>query len=107
MKNTLFATLICLLVFSSCSKNNDSNNITSDLKGTIYYKWTTEGILKVSFPSLTGGSFIQDDTKLNSFDISRDGQLRLTAVNVATLGKDNVQFTLSNNSNGNIVNQFI
>ncbi|RZM19740.1 MAG: hypothetical protein EOO88_37205 [Pedobacter sp.] len=106
MKNTLFAALLCLLLFSSCSKSDDSNNGTSDLKGTIYYKWATQGILKVSFPSLTGGSFIQDDTKLNSYDISRDGQLRLTAVNVATLGNDNVQFTLSNNANSTIVNQF-
>lgn len=103
----LFTSLICLLLFSSCSKNNDANNPTSDLKGTIYYKWATEGILKVTFPSKTGGSFIQDDTKLNSFDVSRDGQLRLTGVNIATVGNDNVQFTLSNNSNGSILNQFV
>ena len=106
MKNTLFISLLCVLLFMSCAKSNDSNNTTSDLKGTIYYKWATEGILKVSFPSANGGAFIQDDTKLNSYDISRDGQYRLTAVNVATLGNDNVQFTLSNNATGSIVNQF-
>ncbi|RYG15127.1 MAG: hypothetical protein EOO07_16110 [Chitinophagaceae bacterium] len=110
MNKFLFAAIAGLLLFSSCSKDNSTNSANgypSNLTGTIYYNWATEGVLKVTFPLATEGSFIQDDTKLNSFDISRDGQYRLTAVNAATVGNDNVQFTISNNSTGSIINQFI
>ena len=110
MNKFLFAAIAGLLLFSSCSKDNSTNSASgypSDLTGTIYYTWATEGVLKVTFPLATGGSFIQDDTKLNNFDISRDGQYRLTAVNAATVGNDNVQFTMSNNSTESIINQFI
>lgn len=110
MKKILFAVLISTFLLPSCSKDktgNGLNGFPADLAGTIYYKWATEGIVKVTLPSATGGSFISDDTKLNSFDISRDGQLRLTAVNASTVGNDNVQFTLSNHNTGSIVNQFI
>ncbi|SOD20197.1 hypothetical protein [Pedobacter xixiisoli] len=110
MKKALFFALAFTFLFSSCSKDdggNNSNGFPSDLTGTIYYKWATEGIIKVSLPSATGGSFISDDTKVNSYDVSRDGQLRLIAVNASTVGNDNVQFTLSNNATGSVVNQFI
>lgn len=108
MKHILSAALISLALCSSCKgkSNGATGNYPSDLSGTIYYKWATEGIIKVSFPSGTTGAFIQDDTKLNSFDISRDGQYRLTAVNAATVGNDHVRFTLSNNSTGAIINEF-
>ncbi|MCG2616539.1 hypothetical protein LZZ85_19720 [Terrimonas sp. NA20] len=110
MKLVLSVILISLTLCSACDKSKSkgsTDSFPSDLSGTIYYKWATEGIIKVSFPSATGGTFIQDDTKLNSFDISRDGQYRLTAVNAATLGNDNVKFTLSNNSSGAIINEFV
>lgn len=115
MKNILFFTLFISLLLFSCSKHDGPDNgggngrggYPNDLTGTIYYKWATEGILKVSFPSAIGGSFIEDDTKLNSFDISRDGQYRLTAFNASTVGNDNVRFTLSNSTNGSIVHEFI
>ena len=110
MKN-LF-TILCIVLLVSCSNDNGSDMDTApsgypaDLGGTIYYKWATDGILKVSLPSATGGSFIQDDTKLNSFDVSRDGKYRLTATNASTLGNYVVKFTLSNMNNGSIVKEF-
>lgn len=110
MKN-LFS-ILCFVLLVSCSSDNGSDINTSpnsyppDLTGTIYYKWATEGILKVTFPSATGGSFIGDDSKLNSFDVSRDGKYRLTATNASTLGNYVVKFTLNNMDNGSIVNEF-
>lgn len=100
--------LLGTLLFA-CTKEkgtNDAGNYPSNLKGTIYYKWATEGIISVDFPSGTGGSFIQNDSRVNSFDISRDGKLRLTAVNASTLGNYVVKFTLSNQSDGSIVQEF-
>ena len=114
MKNQLkflWAMLLLPFVFS-CSKDNSNDGgskpgvYPQNLTGTIYYKWATEGILKLTLPSAVGGSFIQDDTKLNSFDISRDGKYKLTAVNASTLGNYVVKFTLSNMSDGSIVNEF-
>ncbi|WP_157278967.1 PD40 domain-containing protein [Olivibacter sitiensis] len=112
MKNILYSLLFSLSLFA-CSKDdghdNGGNNdgYPSDLTGTIYYKWATEGILRVTFPSATGGSFIEDDTRLNSFDVSRDGQYRLTAVNASTVGNNDVRFTLSNSESGSVVHEFI
>lgn len=104
--------LLCVLLLVSCSSDNNTDNTSApnsyppDLAGTIYYKWATEGILKVSLPSATGGSFIADDTKLNSFDVSRDGNYRLTAINASTVGNYVVKFTLSNMENGSTVHEF-
>lgn len=108
MKKLIVAFFVLLLMYS-CSKDDSSENdrYPNDLAGTIYYKWATEGVLKVTFPSATGGSFIEDDTKLNSFDVSRDGKYRLTAVNASTLGNYNVRFTLSNSADGSIVHEFL
>lgn len=112
MRNILLLSLISFLLFA-CSKTEEPNNgngaggYPTDLTGTIYYKWATEGILKVTFPLATGGSFIEDDTRLNNFDISRDGQYRLTAINASTIGNNDVRFTLSNIVNGSIVHEFI
>lgn len=104
--------ILTFFVFVACSKDggDDSGGSTvypSALKGTIYYDWATEGILKMSLPDGTGGYFIPDDTKLNNFDISRDGQWKLTAVNASTFGQYDVRFTISDMNNGNIVEEFI
>ncbi|WP_126973946.1 TolB-like translocation protein [Gynurincola endophyticus] len=97
-----------LLLTTSCSKNdneNGNNHYPSSLRGTIYYKWATQGILKMSFPGGEGGAFM-DDSKLNNFDVSRDGKFKLTAHNASTIGNYPVQFTLSNLSDNAIVEQF-
>lgn len=104
---------ICfLLFFSTCSKENndipDGETLyPSALKGTIYYDWATEGILKISLPDGIGGSFIPDDSKLNNFDISRDGKLKLTVINASSVGQYDIRFTLSDITNGSIVEEFI
>lgn len=101
--------IFTLLVFTCCSKDNAGGSSTypSLLKGTIYYDWATEGILKISLPDGTGGSFIPDDSKLNNFDISRDGKWKLTAVNASTYGQYDVRFTISDMNSGKIVEEFI
>lgn len=101
-----------LLMFVACSKDvdDDSGGTTiypAELKGTIYYDWATEGILKISLPDGVGGSFIPDDAKLNNFDISRDGKWKLTSVNASTFGQYDVRFTISDMNSGNIVEEFI
>ncbi|QNL51650.1 PD40 domain-containing protein [Olivibacter sp. SDN3] len=121
MKTCRFGVYITSLLLSffilSCSKDSDTqpdgdgaggeNFYPQDLTGTIYYDWATEGIIKVELPSGTGGSFIPDKGKLNSFDVSKDGKYRLTAVNASTLGQYDVRFTLSNLKDGGIVEEFI
>lgn len=101
-----------LFLFVACSKDVDGDRDVTEiypeeLKGTIYYDWATEGILKINLPDGVGGSFIPDDAKLNNFDISRDGKWKLTSVNASTLGKYDVRFTISDMNSGNIVEEFI
>ena len=103
---------ICFL-FVGCSKDenngegNPDGSYPSEMKGTIYYDWATEGILKISLPDGTGSSFIPNDSKLNNFDISRDGKTKLTVVNASTLGQYDVRFTISDINNGNVIEEFI
>lgn len=105
---------LCLLLFLfSCSKKDGdtgspgNSRYPASLTGTIYYDWATEGILQVQLPSGTGGSFIPDNTKLNSFDASRDGKYRLTSFSASSLGNNNLRFTLGNLKDGSIVHEFI
>ncbi|GGH14484.1 hypothetical protein FAZ19_07430 [Sphingobacterium alkalisoli] len=112
-KTNLSLVVVFLMLLSACSKDNDGgpdggdNGYPSAVKGTIYYDWATEGILKVSLPEGVGSAFIPDDSKLNNFDISRDGKYKLTVVNEQTLGDYPIRFTLSDISNGSIVEEFI
>lgn len=113
MKEILLGCIVSVaLLFAACSKEGGGDDLPngsgypSTLRGTIYYDWATEGILKMSLPDGIGGSFIPDDSKLNNFDISKDGQYKLTAMNASTLGNYKVTFTLSNMANGSIVEQF-
>ncbi|MEN5376575.1 hypothetical protein [Sphingobacterium kitahiroshimense] len=112
-KTNLLLIAIYLMLLTACSKDNNSkpdggeNGYPSALKGTIYYDWATEGILKVSLPDAVGSTFIPDNSKLNNFDISRDGKYKLTVVNEQTLGKYPIRFTLSDIANGGIVEEFV
>lgn len=101
-----------LMLLTACSKDNNGpdggdNGYPSALTGTIYYDWATEGILKVSLSDGVGSTFIPDKSKLNNFDISRDGRYKLTVVNEQTLGKYPIRFTLSDITNGSIVEEFV
>jgi len=111
MKTTIKLCLLALLL-GSCKKNGEEGgqqnaHYPSSLNGTIYYDWATEGILQVQLPSGDGGSFIPDDTKLNSFDVSRDGKYRLTSYSASSVGNNDVRFTLSNLKDGSIVHEFV
>lgn len=115
MKKLILSVGICMysiLIFVACSKgeNEDIDGSAiypSTLQGTIYYDWATEGVLKMSLPDGTGGSFIPDDSKLNNFDISRDGKWKLTVVNASTLEQYDIRFTISDINNGSIAEEFI
>lgn len=106
--------ILCCILSASCSKDADgtgddgsgAGKYPADLKGTIYYDWATEGILQISLPDGTGGAFLPSDSKRNNVDISRDGKLKLTAVNASTIGNYKVKFTLSNMADGSVVEQF-
>lgn len=115
MKNFATKAAICIftvLIFAACSKDEGDENwqggkYPSELKGTIYYDWATEGILKITLPQGTGGAFLPDDTKLNNFDISRDNKSKLTVVNASTLGQYDILFTISDIHTGDIHEEFI
>ncbi|GHE23403.1 hypothetical protein GCM10017764_03710 [Sphingobacterium griseoflavum] len=97
---------------AGCSKDDSSGNgftngYPNSLSGTIYYDWATEGILKMSLPDGTGGAFIPDNSKLNNFDISRDGRMKLSVINASTLGQYDVRFTTGNMADGSIIDEFI
>jgi len=109
---SILITICCFFLGCSKEENNGGDNradglYPTELKGTIYYDWATEGILKISLPDGTGGSFIPDDSKLNNFDISRDGKTKLTVVNASTLGQYDVRFTISDINTGAVVEEFI
>ncbi|WP_437918796.1 hypothetical protein [Sphingobacterium sp. LRF_L2] len=113
IRTTIGLCILCFLFFVACSKDdgNDVGGVNgmypADLKGTIYYNWASEGILKISLPDGTGSSFIPDDSKLNNIDVSRDGKWKLTVVNASTIGQYDVRFTISDINNGNVVEEFI
>lgn len=111
-KTNLLLIVVYLMLLTACSKDNNgpddgNNGYPSALKGTIYYDWATEGILKVSLPDGVGSAFIPDNSKLNNFDISWDGKYKLTVVNEQTVGKYPIRFTLSDIANGSIVEEFV
>lgn len=100
--------------FIGCSKDENKGDDSrlegiypKEMKGTIYYDWATEGILKIRLPDGSGGSFIPDNSKLNNFDISRDGRRKLTVVNASTLGKYDIRFTISDINTGSVQEDFI
>lgn len=114
MKTSLSISMIMvfLMLLSACSKEKNGpdggeNGYPSALSGTIYYDWASEGILKVSLPDGIGSAFIPDNSKLNNFDISRDGKYKLTVVNEQTLGKYPIRFTLSDIATGSIIEEFV
>lgn len=112
-----FMTYMCLLLFlSACSKDNEGvgddalpgqNGYPSTLQGAIYYDWATEGILKMSLPDGVGSSFIPENSKLNNFDISRDGKWKLSVVDAGSVGKYDIRFTISAINDGSVVEEFI
>ena len=104
----LFAIVICVACSKDAAEGSGPGGLYPlGLKGTIYYKWASEGILKISLPDGTGGSFIQDDSKLNNVDISRDGKWKLTVVNASRIYHDDVRFTISDINDGSVVEEFI
>lgn len=113
MKRIALGLIGCIsLLFVGCTKDSDDdlsdgNSYPSSLQGMIYYDWATEGILKMSLPDGTGGSFIPDDSKLNNFDVSYDGKWKLTVVNASTIGQYDIRFTISDINNGSVVEEFI
>lgn len=112
MTYSLVVCFFTILFFSGCSKDeleeyNGEDMYPSELKGTIYYKWATQGVLKISLPDGTGGSFIPNDSKLNNFDISRDGKTKLNVINASTLGQYDVRFTISDINTGSVIEEFI
>ncbi|MCL7986939.1 hypothetical protein M8998_03180 [Sphingobacterium sp. lm-10] len=100
------------LSLTACSKSDgigddDTGGSLNNLSGTIYYDWATEGILRFTMPSGSGGAFIPDNRKLNNFDVSRDGAERLTVVNESTLGVYPIRFTISNMSDNATLENFV
>jgi len=104
--------ILLIFFFSACSKNEEvkpdgENGYPSTLKGTIYYDWATEGILKITLPDGVGSAFIPDNSKLNNFDVSRDGKHKLTVVDEQTLGQYPIRFTISDIGDGRVVEEFV
>ena len=105
--------ILLVSFLSRCSKDNDpapdgsQNGYPSGLKGTIYYDWATEGVLKMTLPDGVGAAFIPETSKLNNFDVSRDGKYKLTVVNEQTVGKYPIRFTISDIADGRVVEEFV
>ncbi len=97
-----------LFIGASCSKMGEgTGRYPADLTGTIYYDWASDGILNIRLPSGQGGAFLEYNTKLNSFDVSRDGKYRLIAMDESTLGKYDIRFSLSDLKTGKTEEEFI
>ncbi len=99
-------------VFVGCSKDNGSGDHDNagglaSLSGTIYYDWATDGILRFNMPAGSGGAFIPNNSDLNSFDVSRDGQERLTVMNESTVGVYPIRFTISKMSDNAVLENFV
>lgn len=104
--------LLSVFIFMGCSKENsgigdDNDGGLNGLSGTIYYDWATEGILRFTMPAGSGGAFIPNNSKLNNFDVSRDGLERLTAVDESTLGVYPIRFTISKMADNAVLENFV
>jgi hypothetical protein len=101
-----------VLIVSACSKGTgDDDNDTPGTNfgqlgaGMIYYGWATEGILKVDLKTGVKGQALQNNTRRNSWDISRDHTWLLEVTEVSN-NYDNELYTITNIKDGTIVSQF-
>jgi hypothetical protein len=115
MKKHLYWMALALIV-SACSKNKEGDN--SDDNGTtpgtgftqlgagmIYYNWATEGILKVDLKTGVKGQALVNNTRRNSWDISRDNSW-LLEVTEAPGSYDDELYTITNIKDGTVISQF-
>lgn len=103
-----------VLLVSACTKTNEGDDTgttpgtgyTALGAGMIYYGWATEGILKVDLKTGVKGTLLKNDTRRNSWDISRD-HTWLLEVTDAPQSYDNELYTITNLKDGTIVSQFV
>jgi hypothetical protein len=114
-KHLYWMTLVLFLL--ACSKNKDADandpGTTPGTGGTqqlgagmIYYAWATEGVQKVDLKTAVKGTLLKDNTRRNSWDISRDNTW-LLEVTEAPNSYDDEQYTITNLKDGTIVSQFV
>ncbi len=102
-----FALLAALTI--SCSKDDDTPglvnpSIPGDLKGTLFYDWATEGTLAVNTQTGVKSEFLPTESKRNGWDLSRDGQVLLTA-SKKDIWSDDVTLVMSNVSDGAVIKE--
>jgi hypothetical protein len=106
-----------ILFFSACSKSKGDEDDQTPPPGTgtgstqlgagmVYYDWATEGILKVDLKTGVKGTLLKDNTRRNSWDISRD-HTWLLEVTDAPQNYDNELYTITNIKDGTVVSQFV
>lgn len=110
MSKPAAAFFVALLLFSGCSKNDDTGKpgrpgIPSDLKGVLYFDWATEGTLSINTETGVKTEFLPSYSKRNGWDVSRDKEWLLTA-NKTDIWNDDITFIISKMSTGEIVSQF-
>lgn len=118
MKKHLYWMALVLIV-SACTKSKDDDGTGNDPgttpgtgntqqlgSGMIYYDWATEGTLKVDLKTGVKGTLLKDNTRRNSWDISRD-HTWLLEVTDAPNNYDNELYTITNIKDGTIVSQFV
>jgi hypothetical protein len=105
-----------VLIVSACSKSKRDDDDQTPPPGTgtgstqlgagmVYYDWATEGILKADLKTGVKGTLLQDNTRRNSWDISRDNTL-LLEVTDDSQDYDAEIYTITNIKDGTLVSKF-
>src|SRR5690349_7627303 len=111
-KHLYWMALVLIVSVSACSKNTGDEDDAGTTPGTggtqqlgsgmIYFGWATECILKADLKTGVKGTLLQDNTRRNSWDISRD-HTWLLEVTDAPRNYDNELYTITNLKDGTIV----
>ncbi|WPR77259.1 hypothetical protein [Algoriphagus sp. NG3] len=108
MKNILqiFSALL-LVLLTSCSKEDESPilPVGTNLSGSIYFDWATEGALTINTQTGVRSEFLPSDSKRNGWSLSPDGQILLTSKNPEVFS-DKISFTMTDVKDGEIIKEF-
>jgi len=117
MRN-IFYWIALVILFTACKKSGGNegpgtgpgtgpgnNGTYSYGTGTIYYRWATEGVLKVDLKTAERGQALRYNTSRNGWDISRDGTMLIVAED-APGDYDAEMYTITNLSDGTVISKF-
>lgn len=106
--------LALVLLLTACSKKNDNddnntmpgNEFAGIGAGILYYNWATDGSIKLDLKTGVRGTFLGYNTRLTSWDVSRDNTLLLTVTDAGS-DYDSETYTITNIKDNTIVSKFL